>query len=135
MTTVAEDFGKLILRLIVGGLMLFHGVGKIVSGIDGIKQALTASNLPEFVAYGVYVGEVIAPVLMVIGFMTRPAALVFAFNMLVAVLLAHRGEIFSLNQYNIWAIELQAFFFFTAIAIACLGAGKFSASRGEGRWD
>lgn len=36
------DLGLLVLRLNVGGLMLFHGIHKAVHGVDGIAGMLTA---------------------------------------------------------------------------------------------
>ena len=51
-----EDFGKLLLRLAVGGLMLFHGLHKLIGGVDGISAMLVAKGLPGFIAYGVLVG-------------------------------------------------------------------------------
>ncbi len=53
-----EDFGKFLLRLAVGGLMLFHGLHKLFDGVDGISNMLIAKGLPGFIAYGVLVGEV-----------------------------------------------------------------------------
>ena len=47
-----EDLGRLLLRLAVGGLMLFHGVHKLIGGIDGIAGMLAAKGLPGFIAYG-----------------------------------------------------------------------------------
>ena len=59
-----EDIGKLILRLSIAGLMLFHGFFKLFNGIDGIKFLVTNAGLPEFIAYGVYLGEIIFPILI-----------------------------------------------------------------------
>jgi len=87
-STTASDWGKLVLRIAVGGLMLFHGVSKLIHGIDGIKTMITDRGLPEAMAYGVYVGEVVAPILIIIGLLTRPAAVILAFNMIVAIALA-----------------------------------------------
>lgn len=39
-----EDFGKLLLRFAVGGLMLFHGLHKLFAGIDGISGMLIAKG-------------------------------------------------------------------------------------------
>ncbi|WP_213976007.1 DoxX family protein, partial [Serratia marcescens] len=61
------DAGKLALRLTFGGLMLFHGVAKIQHGIGWIADALQQQGLPAFIAYGVYVGEILAPILIVLG--------------------------------------------------------------------
>ena len=59
----ASDFGKLALRLTLGILTLLHGVGKIISGPAPIVALVTAASLPAALAYLVYVGEVLAPVL------------------------------------------------------------------------
>ena len=122
-----DDAGKLVLRLTIGILILFHGVAKLMNGIGGIEGMLAARGLPAFLAWGVYVGEVLAPVLLIIGVYTRPAALLAAVNMVVAIVLAHSGQVFSLApQGGGWAIELQALFLFGAIAVALLGAGRYS---------
>jgi putative oxidoreductase len=125
----SNDLGKLILRLAIGGLMLFHGVDKIRHGIDPIKGMMTANNVPEFLAYGVYIGEVLAPLLVILGFWTRPAALILAIDMIVAVVLVHREQLGTLNpQSGSWSLELQGLYFFGALAIAFLGAGCLSVA-------
>jgi putative oxidoreductase len=131
--TTADDIGKLILRVLVGGMMLFHGVGKLQSGVSMIEDALEAKGLPRFVAYGVYVGEVVAPALLILGLLTRPAAAILAFNMVVAIGLAHAGDIFKITEHGAWAVELQVFYLLSALAIVCLGSGRLSISKGAGR--
>ncbi|XTZ37076.1 DoxX family protein [Salmonella enterica] len=121
-----EDFGKLLLRLVVGGLMLFHGIHKLIDGIDGISGMLVAKGLPAFVAYGVLVGEVVAPLLIIIGVLTRPAALLLAFTMLVAWLMVGIGKTGALDQTGAWAIESLVYYFIAGLAIALLGAGRYS---------
>src|SRR6056297_2831692 len=101
-----EDTGKLLLRLTLGGLMLFHGIAKLGGDLSFIEGLLTDRGLPAWLAYGVYVGEVVTPLLMILGLFTRLSAIVFAFNMLMAIGLAHGGEIFSLGEYGEWAIEV-----------------------------
>ncbi|VDR28702.1 Uncharacterised protein [Raoultella terrigena] len=39
-----DDFGKLLLRLAVGGLMLFHGLHKLFDGVAGISGMLVAKG-------------------------------------------------------------------------------------------
>jgi putative oxidoreductase len=126
--TVSEDLGKLILRIAVGGLMLFHGVFKLThpETLDFVKQMLADSGLPGFVAYGVYVGEIVAPLLILLGVRARLAALVVAFNMLMAIGLVLRQQVFALKEMGGgWAIELDMFFILGALAIFFLGAGRF----------
>ncbi|STV76033.1 DoxX family protein [Klebsiella michiganensis] len=40
-----DDFGKLLLRLAVGGLMLFHGLHKLFDGVGGISNMLVAKRI------------------------------------------------------------------------------------------
>ena len=123
---MTEDLGKLILRLTVAILMLLHGVAKILGGVGGISGMLQDIGLPGELAYGVYVGEVAAPLLVIIGLYARIAALVMALNMVAAVSHAHLEDIFALGRGGGWAIELQALFLFTALAVALIGPGRFS---------
>lgn len=129
------DLGLLLLRAATGGLMLFHGVAKLQHGISGITGLLQQHGLPGVLAYGVYLGEVIAPLLVIVGLATRPAAAVVAINMAVAVLLVHSGDFLRLGENGEWALELHAFYFVCSIAIALMGAGKLSWSKGKGKWD
>ena len=124
-----EDLGKLILRLTVGVLMLLHGVAKVSGGVGGIGGMLQSSGLPAALAYGVYVGEVLAPLLVIIGFYARIGALIMVVNMLFAIGLAHMKDIFLLTKTGGWAIELQAFFLFTALAVALIGPGRYAINR------
>ena len=121
-----QDFGKLILRLSLGLFVLLHGVAKITGGIDFITQVVQKAGLPGFVAYGVYVGEIVAPVLVILGLHARIGAAIIALNMLFAIFLVHTAELFALGQSGGWALELQGMFLFGAIAIALLGPGRFS---------
>ncbi len=124
-----DDTGKLLLRLAVGGLMLFHGLHKAIDGVDGIAGMLVAKGLPGFIAYGVLVGEVIAPILIILGILTRPAALVLAFTMVVAWLMVGTGKTFALDAVGAWAIESLVYFFVGALAVAFLGAGRYAVVR------
>jgi putative oxidoreductase len=132
---VSEDFGKLILRVTLALLILLHGVSKIMNGVTGIEGMVTKIGLPPAFAYLVYVGEVIAPLLVLVGLMTRPAALIIAVNMVFAVVLAHMGDLGSLNKTGGWALELQGMFLASALAVAFLGAGRYSIGGQSGRWN
>lgn len=128
----SEDLGKLILRLTIGGLMLLHGIAKIQSGIGGIEGMLEAKGLPAWIAYGVYVGELGVPILLILGIFTRLSALVFAFNMVMAIWLAHAGDLFKLGEHGGWAVELAGMYLFGALAIVFLGPGTIAIRRGRG---
>ncbi|HWR01235.1 MAG TPA: DoxX family protein [Chlorobaculum sp.] len=129
------DLGKLLLRLCVGGLMLLHGVHKLIHGYGFIAAKLKAAGLPELLVAGVPIGEVVAPLLVVLGLYTRPAALIEAFLMAMAVWLVHMGQLTALNEQGGYALELQAFYFFGSLAVFFFGAGRYSMSRGIGQWN
>ena len=93
------------------------------------------AGLPEFIAYGNLIGEVVAPVFLIIGYKARIAALVIAFNMFMSVLIAHRDIVFARNDFGGWMIELNVFYFMTALAVFFAGAGRYSLSGGKGKWD
>ena len=135
MSTAAQETGKLVLRLTLGGLILLHGIAKLKGGVGGIMGMVTGAGLPGELAYFVYIGEVLAPILIIVGFWTRPAALIVFINMIVAVYLAHLGQLGSLNNTGGWAVELQAMFLFGALSVALLGAGRFSVGGPGGRWN
>ena len=124
-----QDFGKLLLRLTFGILILFHGVAKIENGVGWIANMLVAAGLPGFIAYGAYIGEVIAPVLIILGIFTRPAALVMAFNILVAVFLVVAGKFFTVTDVGAWGLEGEALYFFGGLVIMFLGSGRYSVMK------
>jgi len=124
-----EDTGKLILRLSLGVLILMHGIGKITNGIDWLGPMLEASGLPVFLKYGVYVGELVAPLMIIAGFHTRLGAWLIAVNMLFAIGLAHWGELAIIEQSGGLKIEKQYMFFFSAIALALIGGGRYGVNQ------
>lgn len=128
------DLGLLILRLSIGVLLLLHGIAKLVHGSDAIQQMLEDAGLPAFIAYGAYIGEVIAPLFIIFGFATRLAAAVVAFNMIVAVLMVHSADIFTLTETGGWAVELQGLYIFGAVALMVAGGGKYAISS-KHLWD
>ncbi|MDQ2820035.1 MAG: DoxX family protein [Pseudomonadota bacterium] len=130
-----DDAGKLVLRAVLAAMLLFHGISKMHNGIGFVADMLAKAGLPAVIGYGVYIGEVVAPLFILVGLFTRGAALVVAINMIVAVLLAHTGQFFTLNDTGGWALELQGMYFFTALAIALLGAGRYSIGGIHGRFN
>lgn len=135
LSSTSDDLGKLILRAALALMILLHGVAKIIGGVGFISGMVAKMGLPPAFGYLVYVGEVIAPLLMLFGIWTRLAALVVAINMAVAVLLVHTAEFFLLEKTGGWALELQGMFFFTAVALVLLGAGRYSVGGVSGRWN
>ena len=102
-------------------------VQRQVVPVAPVKAGMMAqSGLPQFLAYGAFIGEIIAPIFIILGFFERVASFFVAMTLLVAIFTTHVNEIFALNQFGGWAIELQAFYLFGAIAIFFTGAGKYA---------
>ena len=127
---VADDIGKLILRLTLGILLLLHGANKITNGVSGIEGMLQGAGLPAYLAYGSYVGEVLAPLLVILGLYSRVGAFLVVVHMAFAVFLAHRADLLLLGPQGGWALELQGFYFFTALALLYTGPGRVAFNRG-----
>lgn len=123
-----DALGKLVVRLTLGGLMLFHGAAKVLhpGSLEFIGNALIGVGLPAFFAYGVYIGEVLAPLMVILGIYCRIGGLIIAVNMVFAVILVHMGDLFALNQHGAWALELQAFYLLGGIAVLLLGSGRLA---------
>ena len=122
-----NDIAKLILRLSLGILILFHGVHKMIHGIDSIKKMLSGHSFPEFLAYGVYFGELIAPIFIILGLYARVASGFLALNMFIAIFLAYSFS-FSLGKYGGLSIESPLLFFIMSIIVALLGSGKYAVN-------
>lgn len=125
-STSSDDWGKRLLRITLAGLMLFHGVSKLVSGPGMITGLVAQHGLPPTLGYLVYIGEVLAPLCVLVGAWTRLAAFVIAIDMVVALLLVHTSQFFTIGKTGGWTLELQAFYLLVAIAIVLLGAGAYS---------
>jgi putative oxidoreductase len=123
-----DNLGKLILRVTVGVLILFHGVHKILNpgSLDSIGKQLSGINLPHALAYGVYIGEVIAPLMIILGIFSRIGGLLVFGNMVFALVLAHRSQLFTLTGTGGWALELQGFYLFSGLAVLFLGSGRMA---------
>jgi putative oxidoreductase len=130
-----DDKGKLVLRVLLAVLLLFHGVSKLTGGIGGIAGMLAKAGLPGALGYLVYIGEVIAPLMILVGVFTRAAALVVVVNMIVALLLVHTRQFFTLSDTGGWALELQGWYLGGAVAVALLGAGRHSLGGVRGKFN
>lgn len=121
-------------RFAIGVPMLIYGINKMINGIAFIAQMLEENGLPSVMAYGVYAGEVLAPILILVGFRTRLAAIIFAVNCLTAILLTQTSSLFSLNQYGGWAVELLVIYMLVGLSLMFTGAGKYAVSTNN-QWD
>lgn len=131
----SADVGKLVLRVVLGVLILLHGISKLIHGPGFVLQVVADVGLPTVFGYAVYIGEVVAPVLLIIGLWARVGALIVVINMLFAIGLVHTGQIAMLGDAGGWALELQGMYLGAAVAVALLGAGSYSVGGTGGRWN
>lgn len=122
------DLGLLVLRISVGGLMLFHGIAKLIHGISFLIE-----NMGAF-GYAVYIGEVLAPIAILLGFRTRIAAVLLAITCVVAIATAHAQDIFSISEHGGYANELLMLYLLGSAALFFTGSGKYAVSHTT-KWD
>lgn len=128
------NLGILLIRVSVGFLMLLHGIAKLSHGVGPIVGMVESQGLPGFFAYGVYVGEVLAPLALIIGFRTRIAAGIFIVNMLVIIFMAHPADILALSETGGWKLELVGLYLFGALSLFFTGGGRYGLSSNN-TWD
>ena len=126
-----HDLGLLVLRVSTGGLMLFHGFSKLINGVGPIGGMLAAMGLPSFIAYGTLLVELVAAMFIVLGLWTRAAAVAMVVNMIIAILMVHTGDFFSLTPQGGWAIELPMLYLLPALALAFTGGGRYAITRND----
>lgn len=131
----SDDVAKLLVRLSIGWVMLPYGIDYAKDGLDFIFGVLKDNGLPAFLAYGALIGELVAPILVLIGWQSRIGGALIAFTMFMSILLAHRDIAFQYNEFGGWSIALNAMLVNGGLAIFFGGAGKYSVSRGKGKWD
>lgn len=117
------DVGLFLLRLVVAVVLLPHGVDKLLDGVGYIEGILARHNLPVLLAYGVFVGELLAPMMLLVGYHSRMAAGLIAVHMLTAIVLVHASQVLSFAG-GFWQIELQALLLGCALSLVLTGPGR-----------
>ena len=122
------DTGLLILRIVIGIIFLMHGGQKLfVYGFAGVTGAFGQMGVPMPAIAGplTAIVEFLAGGALVIGLLTRLAAIGLAIDMLGAILFVHiKGGFFMPTGYEFAMTLLGA-----NIAIALAGAGYYSIDR------
>ncbi|WP_192348716.1 DoxX family protein [Algoriphagus sp. Y33] len=124
-STLNPDLGILLLRIATGGLMVFHGVGKLIQGHDFVKASLAEKGLPTFLWIGAPLGEVLAPLLLILGIFSRLSGLMIAAVMVFALYLGHGMQAFTLTDTGGLDGELAFLYMFGGLALFFLGGGKY----------
>jgi putative oxidoreductase len=122
-----------ILRVPVGLILAAHGAQKLFgwfggNGLAGTAQWLSSMGIEPGYLMALLAGgaEFFGGFALVIGLLTRPAALVAAFTMLVAIFSVHIGNgLFAADGGYEYALIL----FVTLIALAVQGGGYLSVDK------
>ncbi|WP_280270588.1 DoxX family protein [Nocardia wallacei] len=127
------DVALLLLRLVVGGTMIAHGVNHWIGGgkIAGTGRWFASLGLRNGVlqAWLSVLTEVAAGALLVLGLLTPFAAAAIVSVMLVAALLAHRRNgFFVMNEGYEYVLVLAV----VAVALGLLGPGWLSVDHAAG---
>ncbi|HAC27249.1 MULTISPECIES: DoxX family protein [Marinobacter] len=123
-------FAALVLRVPVGLILAAHGAQKLFGwfggyGLEGTGQWLASIGLEPGYLMALLAGgaEFFGGLALVLGLLTRPAAVVAAFTMLVAIFAVHIGNgLFMANNGYEYALTLFA----ATVALAIQGAGRFA---------
>jgi len=129
-----KNLGIFILRLTIPFTMLIYGINKVIEGTGFIGSLLEQYGLPKMMANGVFIGEIVAPLMLMIGFRARLAGLIFSFNCLLAIVMAQTQNIFKLNEFGGWSLDLLFIYLITGIVFFVSGAGKYALSTSS-HWD
>lgn len=118
-----HNFGLLFLRVALSGMMLTHGIPKLLKLLAAdfeFSDPFGLGALPTLIL--AVLGELIFPILIIIGFKTRFATIPVILTMAGAAFMYHANDPFSVK-------EKALLFLIGFIAIALLGAGKYSIDK------
>lgn len=128
------DAGLLVLRLSIGILMLLHGIAKIQNGVSGTMGLIENAGLPAALGYLIYIGEVLAPLMLIAGFRSRLGALLVAGTMAFVMVFIQPDKFGQITPTGAWGLEVQGLFLFGSMAILIAGGGKYAVST-RSKWD
>jgi len=117
-----QPLGLLLLRVVVGGIFVYHGYPKLLHRGTGMAEFFVQHGLPAYFVYVSGIVEVFGGGLLVLGLFARAAGVLLAIEMGVAIWKVHSGGgITAVHNYEFpLALGVAAF------AIATVGAGTIS---------
>jgi len=124
-----RDLGIFLLRVAVGVIMIIHGVPKFLGGTETLKEVGSAmANLgvtyaPVFWGFMAAFSEVLGGLLLIVGFLFRPACFFLGFTMVMATLLSYSSE----SSFGSVAHPLTMTFLFFSFMF--IGPGRFSVQK------
>ena len=126
-----QPLGLLLLRVALAIIFIYHGYPKIAHAGGGMQEFFVQHGLPGYFLYISGVLETFGGGLLLLGLFTRPAALLLAIEMGVAIWKVHSsGGFYAVHNYELPLTIATACF-----ALATVGAGMLSVDHalfGEG---
>jgi putative oxidoreductase len=125
---VLGSIGLLLVRLATGLMLVPHGYAKISGDVVLLAAGLASKGFPAptLLAWCATLAELLGGLFVALGLLTRPAAAVVAFNMVVAWASMHLGDIAKIGGPGGSAFEYPFLLSMTALAIAIAGPGRYS---------
>jgi putative oxidoreductase len=117
-----QPVALLALRLVLGAIMIDHGYGKVFGGLSHHVQVVSSLGLPGWLAYGFAAAEFFGGIALVVGLLTRLAALAILIDLAVAI-----GKVYGKNGFpsaNGWQFPLACAAM--AFALIFFGAGPIA---------
>lgn len=129
-----QDFAVFVARIVIGFVMLPHGLQKLLgmfggAGFTGTVDFFVGSGVPYIVAVLIILGESLGALGLILGFLSRICAAGIAIIMLGAIFMVHLPNGFFMNwfgsntgegyEYHILAVGL-------ALVVLIKGGGKWS---------
>ncbi|HEX3485597.1 MAG TPA: DoxX family protein [Micropepsaceae bacterium] len=136
-----EDLGKLVVRLTVGILIVFHGLA-LATGDAGIPNNLVRWGLPADLKWIGFLVEFGGGLGMILGVYARLSGFLLGVFMVIALIMAHVGlmgaqnHLFMVannpagNHWDHYFLETQMFYLLGGFAVALLGAGRYGLNIG-----
>ncbi|MCK7590713.1 DoxX family protein [Subsaxibacter sp. CAU 1640] len=126
MKTNYTDLALLLLRVGFGGFMLTHGIPKInmLSDPSAFGDPIGVGSTVSLIL--ALIGEVVAPILIIIGFKTKWAAIPAIITMGVAAFIVHAKD-------DLGTKEMALLYFIAFLVIFLAGPGKYSLDGSKGR--
>ena len=115
-----------LLRITVAAIFLSHGWPKLFQGgVDGLAQMLDGRGFPVAIAWAwlVTLLETVGALLLALGLLTRPLALLFAVEMVVAIALVHAPNGWYVSEGG---MEFNVLLIAASLVLAFVGPGAWA---------
>ncbi len=122
------SLAPIILRVVLGALLLWHGIDKFRGGISNVEGFFSANDVPlaSITAPGVAIVEIIVGIALIVGIGTRIAAFVQILVLLGAMAFVKLPDILGSSELDLAYIAGLA-------ALVLLGPGQLSVDDALGQ--